>query len=266
MNLWIRVEADIADSVKVRKFAQLLGGSGGVPVECAVGLLVFLWGKVADKRETGDVGDVPDDLLEEWARWRGERGHFAKCFRETFASDGHINDWRDHQGKLIERRAADRARWQRRNSAGGSGGVSAEPPLANGNGNSNKEKEVIPRERRQRRLSLSEDEQSVIDHYRTRHPKRLRGDIPDKTVRLLRNALAGYSAPDLCRAIDGNFTSSFHRENNHLGLNLILRDSEKIDYFMGLAGKPETTEMTDDFGAMRTWSRTSPDEPWKVVA
>ena len=263
MNLWIRVEADIADSVKVRKFAQLLrGDSGGVPVECAVGLLVFLWGKVADKRETGDIGDVPDDLLEEWARWRGERGHFAKCFRETFASDGHINDWRDHQGKLIERRAADRARWQRRNSAGDSGGASAVPPLANGNGNG-KEERRHSAERRVRRLSLSEDEQSVIDHYRSVHPLRLRGDIPDKTIRLLRNALSGYSAPDLCRAIDGNAGSQFHRDGNHMGLNLILRDSEKIDYFMGLV--PDTIEMTDDFGRMVKHKRNESGE-WVAVA
>ena len=100
---------------------------------------------------------------------------------------------------------------------------------------------------------LTADEASVIAYYRAAHPKRLRGDPPPKLLRLLRTALRAYPATDLCRAIDGNAASKFHRENGHLGLELILRDAEKIDYFLDLAGKAETRtlEMTDEFGEMR---------------
>lgn len=285
MNLWIRVEADIADSNKVWEFAGMLhehrGGSGGAPPEClrmkvaeAIGYLVQLWGKVADKRETGDISQVSDDLLESWAGWGGERGHFATCFREMFASDGQINDWHDHQGKLIERRKAERARWQRRHSSGGNAEAPPEPvrdsastPVANGNGNGSKEDSLPPRlERRVKRLILTDDEQAVIQHYRTKHPKRLRGEIPEKTVRLLRNALESYGVSDLCRAIDGNAGSQFHREGNHLGLNLILRDSEKIDYFMGLGAGPDIVDMTDEWGAMRPHRKDPVSGSWVAVA
>lgn len=101
--------------------------------------------------------------------------------------------------------------------------------------------------------SLSEDERTVVEHYRAKYPKRLRGEIPSKILRLLRVALESYPAADLCRAIDGNAASEFHRDNGHLGLDLILRDASKIDYFLDLAGRQakETREMTDEYGRMR---------------
>lgn len=118
-----------------------------------------------------------------------------------------------------------------------------------------KEEPDIPSslERRTRRQVLTPDEQAVIDHYRAVHPKRLRGAIPDKVLRLLRAALTSYPAADLTRAIDGNAASEFHREHGHLGLELILRNSEKIDYFLDLGAKARTAirEMTDEFGQMR---------------
>lgn len=99
----------------------------------------------------------------------------------------------------------------------------------------------------------SPDEQAVLDHYRTVHPKRLRGAPPDKVLRLLRSALRSYPATDLCRAIDGNAASQFHRDGGHLGLDLILRDATKIDFFLDLAQKAasQAVEMTDEFGEMR---------------
>ncbi|HEX6602354.1 MAG TPA: hypothetical protein VF030_06885 [Solirubrobacterales bacterium] len=273
MSLWIRVEAAIADSAKVWEFAGMLlgtgsaGASAGVDAESprkhvaeSIGYLVQLWGKVADKRETGDVSDVPDGLLESWAGWAGPRGHFAHCFRSVFASDGQINDWQEHQGKLIERRKKERARWLRRHSAGGSAEAtpesvrdSASTPVANGNGNGIKKEIPATLERRVKRQVIGPDAQAVIDHYRRTHPKRLRGAIPEKVLRLLRSALKSYPAADLCRAIDGNAASQFHRDGGHLGLDLILRDASKIDYFLDLAQKADaqSVEMTDDMGEMR---------------
>lgn len=121
-----------------------------------------------------------------------------------------------------------------------------EPSSGERKGKERKEHDATTRRR------LSSDEQTVVDHYRTVHPKRFRGDLPDKVLRLLRVALASYPAADLCRAIDGNAASQFHRENGHLGLDLILRDASKIDYFLELAQRrtAETQDMTDDFGRM----------------
>jgi hypothetical protein len=113
--------------------------------------------------------------------------------------------------------------------------------------------------------SLTEDEQAVVAYYRERHPKRLRGGVPAKTLRLLRAALEHYGPGDLRSAIDGNAGSQFHRENNHMGLDLILRDANKIDYFMGLRETADTVEMTDDFGVMRLHRRNGHGK-WEVVA
>jgi hypothetical protein len=109
----------------------------------------------------------------------------------------------------------------------------------------------------------------VVGFYRETHPKRLRGEVPAKTIRLLRAALQHYGVGDLRSAITGNAASPFHRENNHLGLDLILRDANKIDYFIGLretaAKEADTVEMTDDFGVMRLHRRNG-DGEWEVVA
>jgi hypothetical protein len=121
------------------------------------------------------------------------------------------------------------------------------------------------KERKKERFS--DDELFVLNHYRTAHPKRLRGDVPPKVLRLLRLALESYPTSDLCRAIDGNAASQFHRENGHLGLDLILRDASKIDYFLDLAQKKadETQEMTDEYGRMVPHRRDPATGDWTPV-
>lgn len=64
----------------------------------------------------------------------------------------------------------------------------------------------------------------------------------------------GYSVEDIKQAIDGNSGSAWHQGQNdknikYNGLDLICRDSTKIDYFMGMAQKP-----TEEDNAER-WKR-----------
>lgn len=107
MRLWIAVDVDLPSNPKVHQFAADLG----VSVEAAMGLLVALWGQVARHRPEGDIGDVPDGLLERWCGWSGAPGRFATVYRGGFQTpDGKINDWYDHQGWLLERRRKDRER------------------------------------------------------------------------------------------------------------------------------------------------------------
>lgn len=113
MTLWIRIDANIGENPKVWELAALRG----VSAEACVGLLVILFGKVAEHAPSGDVAQVPDPLLERWAGWSGEPGAFARDFRALFASAGVIDGWAERQGKLIERANKERERWQRRNSA-----------------------------------------------------------------------------------------------------------------------------------------------------
>jgi hypothetical protein len=183
LGLWIRVSAALADDADVRAFARTIIAppvrNGATPTSSALtaptwlavlaaeGLLVNLWGKVAEHVPDGRIADVDDDQLEEWARWRGETGTFASAYRARFASDGVIKRWQEYQGKLLEYRKRERDRWQQRREAvnearrkryeeqqaereksrtrgrtGGANGVApavapacAPPPDGNGNGN-----------------------------------------------------------------------------------------------------------------------------------
>lgn len=113
MNLWIRIDANIGRNPTVWKMAEVRGLSA---VEI-VGHLVMLFGNVAEHAPHGNVSNVPDRLLEEWAGWHGEPTVFAQTFRELFVSDGVIDGWEKRQGKLIERAAKERERAARRRSA-----------------------------------------------------------------------------------------------------------------------------------------------------
>lgn len=111
-KLWIRVNARLADDAEVRAFARRLlpDAPAWLAVEAGVGLLVTLWGRVIDEQEDGNISQRDDDVLEEWAKWRGEAGRFATMFREAFAPDGRIKLWQEYQGSLIARREKDRER------------------------------------------------------------------------------------------------------------------------------------------------------------
>lgn len=163
-RLWIAVDAKIRDNAKVWEFASalLLGpaestgsstdGPRTYPYDVqrkalaeAVGYLIQLWGEVADNRPNGDLSRVPDPLMEQWAGWPGEPGRFAYYFKSIFVNDALINDWEEHNGRLLAMRERERQRGERRRSAktstgsstGSSTGQSVDRPAANLNLNPN---------------------------------------------------------------------------------------------------------------------------------
>lgn len=142
-RFWIRVNARLADDVDVRAFAKAILPRASVRagVAQACGYLVILWGHVIDEQEDGDVSSRDDDTLEEWARWDGKRGVFAKAFRAAFTIDGKIQQWDEYQGTLIIRRERDRDRKRTgkpKDSAPNSSGIPAEVHThSSGNGNGN---------------------------------------------------------------------------------------------------------------------------------
>lgn len=113
MTLWIRIDANIGENPNVWKLA----GVRGLSANESVGLLVVLFGKVAEHCPHGNVSDVPDALLERWAGWTGEPGAFATSFRELFVSDGVVEGWEKRQGKLVERAEKERQRAAARRAA-----------------------------------------------------------------------------------------------------------------------------------------------------
>lgn len=115
-SLWIRVNARLADDADVRAFGRTLFPDlpGWIAVEAACGLLCTLWGRVIDEQEDGDLSQRDDDVIEEWAKWRGDAGAFASAFRAAFTRNGVIRTWAEYQGPLIARRKLDRERKRQR--------------------------------------------------------------------------------------------------------------------------------------------------------
>jgi hypothetical protein len=126
---WIRVDAALCDRKVVGRLKNVLklsaGLSAGRPAPCpqmsdvnfdkllhaaAAGHLQMLWGRVALYCKHGRVADVSDEQLETWAGWWGEPGAFASFVRTQHTNHGAINDWDDMNGKLDDRREADKAR------------------------------------------------------------------------------------------------------------------------------------------------------------
>jgi hypothetical protein len=116
MIKWVRVNARLADDVQVRRFAVALLPS--LPARAAVcateGLLVNLWGQLAESAPSGDVSGCDDDQIEAWARWWGEPGAFASAWRGEFTSRGHVQDWEDYNGAALRRLSEDADRKRRK--------------------------------------------------------------------------------------------------------------------------------------------------------
>lgn len=96
----------------------------------------------------------------------------------------------------------------------------------------------------------------VFDHWRVKMSSP-RSKLDDKRKRLIANALKNYQVEDLKQAIDGCAASPFHmgqndRKEKYNGLDLILRNADKIDGFIAKAidrpVAPRQSGMTRDFG------------------
>lgn len=90
--------------------------------------------------------------------------------------------------------------------------------------------------------SLSVSVGVVFDHWRLKMASP-RSKLDSNRTRLITNALKNYTADDLVQAIDGCAASPFHmgindQKTKYNGLDLILRNAEKIDSFIVKAISP----------------------------
>lgn len=104
--MWIRIDTDIATNRKT----LVLRTSCGRPTPTIVGHLTMLLSRLADNESDGYIGDLPAEVIEEWAGWDGEPGMFDRAFRESFVTDGVIDGWEERQGTLMARQRKDRER------------------------------------------------------------------------------------------------------------------------------------------------------------
>lgn len=105
--LWIRVEAHDVESREIGRFAAALRVSRVV----ALGHSTALAGAIAEHTDDGDLEDLEDDEIEQWARWDGTPGELAAAVRAHLqAEDGTFRDWTVTMGLLVEKREKDRRR------------------------------------------------------------------------------------------------------------------------------------------------------------
>lgn len=109
---WIRVHANLDSKPIIRRAMKALG----VTRHEAMGLMVQFWGKVSQLAVDGNLRDVTDEELENWAGWRKKpAGKFAAFVKESHTdSDRRVNEWDEYAGSLELRRAKDRIRQEER--------------------------------------------------------------------------------------------------------------------------------------------------------
>lgn len=114
-ELWVGIDADAGDDVSFHQLRDALdagadsprtvrGYGARVSIAEAVGLVTLLYGRALRLAPDGDVSQVPDGALEQWAKWEGEPGVFARAFRRLFTSDGRIMTWDQVAGRLLKYR------------------------------------------------------------------------------------------------------------------------------------------------------------------
>lgn len=143
---WIRMECDAADDEAFDQLGEALGISTGEAFYHYFALV----GKLGKMDTGGRLSTLLDRTLEQWAKWRGTPGDFARIFRQMFADaqSGELKGFRRRNEKLLIKQATDR---QKRKNLPGSRrppdnpqetregflGVPPENTRANGNGNGN---------------------------------------------------------------------------------------------------------------------------------
>lgn len=121
---WIESHQEVGRHPKTKKLARLLG----VSLPAAIGHLHFLWWWALDFAQDSvldkfDVEDIADAM-----HWDGDPNELwdaliASGYVDLTETGSVIHDWAEYAGKLLERRAKDRAR---KRAAGESAGVPTE--------------------------------------------------------------------------------------------------------------------------------------------
>lgn len=105
--------------------------------------------------------------------------------------------------------------------------------------------------------TMSDSTDVVMAHYLAVHPRRRPSDAGKAMIR--RALEKGYTAAELCEAIDGNANDPWHQEKRKHELSYVLRNEEKIDGFR-LNAEP-VQPIVDEHGCLTPYGErlTRPD-------
>jgi hypothetical protein len=101
---WIRLETGMKRDPRIWLMAEELKRDVGA----VVGYVANVLAELPEHARDGDLSQVPDALLEDWALWPGKKGAFARCFTAHLCTDRTVRAWEKHNGSAL--RAADATR------------------------------------------------------------------------------------------------------------------------------------------------------------
>lgn len=117
MKLWLRVNADSPRDPRIGRLSQQVD----VPPRHAFGMVVAVWCAMIEHAPDGDLSQVPDSTINEWAGSPSRRsgknkagGDFAAEFKRLFLDEsGRDPAFAENQAKLLESAKKDRERKRR---------------------------------------------------------------------------------------------------------------------------------------------------------
>jgi len=215
------------------------------------------------------LDDWNEEDIEHYAGWAGKPGIFVSSLIETAWIDiiddrAVIHDWDEHSERLhvakVRKQARERQRKHREKkneSRVTNAVVTGDVTLDNA-----REEKRGEEKRGGEKKGDSSVVLGVFEHYRKYHPRAHKKpkSAMQEWKKIQARLSEGYSAEDLCLAIDGCHQSPYHMGENERGrkfdsLELIVRDSSKVNQFMEFVNSQGPTTKTARKKSMRATSQ-----------
>ena len=126
----ILIDWNLWENPKLTRLSlALFGRTSARDVHHSVGLLVHLWGWIAEFRPNGDLRGLSNTEIARASGWGGVAQKFVISLRKSGWLDRtQVHEWQTHQGKYIEKIFAERARKKKEYEARSLLGESEESP------------------------------------------------------------------------------------------------------------------------------------------
>lgn len=249
--MYVSVDVDLGDQPKFRRAARALG----IDRSALLWHLYNLWGAALRQRRDGFLIGWESSDVEYAAKWTGEPGDlFAMLLSENWLEKTGseclvLHDWIQHQHYAREslRHSNPKLynRLMKRNNSGKLPVKHGKAPLPSGSSSPSPSPPTTS--------SLSppttygaERIRAVFTHYKTYHPRkfpRIHSALKEWAKIKTRMKDDGYTAEDLCAAIDGMHKTPHNmgvndRNEKYLDLELCMRDAKHVDRYREAADGP----------------------------
>jgi hypothetical protein len=247
---WIESHTNLARHPKTIRFAKLLGLS----LPEAIGYLHLLWWWALEYAQDGRLSGYDANEVAAALLWQGppEQLRDALIAARFLDKDGHIHDWEDYAGRLIDKRRADADRLRRYRDSQKS--VTRPPREASLEGNAyetrtyevpylaNRTGPTGPEYVAASAATPHTDPsaiQEIFEHYKRRIQPHARGR-PDAQIRA---RLKTWSPDEVRRAIDHFADDAWEMANNaHRGAAWFFKDAGRLESYVHMTPRKETPD------------------------